>query len=169
MKTRFALALIPTVAMASLCHADVIELKNGSILNGQYMGGTAATIRFETFEGLQVLQTGDIVALTFTTGSATPATTSPASAATPAPVATVAPAAATTSATQKNITIPAGTTLLVRINQPLSTDSVRTGDRFTAHLDAELVVNDVLVAPKGTPVYGTVLFAERAKRIRGHH
>lgn len=165
MKTRFALSLLPTVALAFLCQGDVVELKNGTVLNGRYMGGTAGTVRFETADGIQVLPTGDVLALTFTSegGSSesppvTAATATAAQTAAEAPVAPAKPA---------SVNVPAGTTLLVRINQPLSTDSVRTGDRFTAHLDAELVVNDVLVAPKGTPVYGTVLFAERAKRVRG--
>jgi hypothetical protein len=42
------------------------ELKNGNLLNGHYGGGTAGTVRFETSAGLQVIETSQIIAFTFT-------------------------------------------------------------------------------------------------------
>jgi hypothetical protein len=37
--------------------ADVLELKNGTMLNGKYVGGSAGTVRFETSAGVQVIET----------------------------------------------------------------------------------------------------------------
>ena len=50
--------------------ADVLELKNGKVLTGSYAGGTAATIRFQTAEGLQVIESSQALAPTFTGGGA---------------------------------------------------------------------------------------------------
>ena len=46
--------------------ADVLELKGGKVLNGTYAGGTAGTIRFETGGNVQVIETSQALALTFT-------------------------------------------------------------------------------------------------------
>ena len=155
MKTRLILSAVSTFGMLLTGQADVLELKSGAVLNGSYVGGTASTVRFETSSGLQVLGTGDILAITFTGES--PA--GPISATYEDP-----PAAP---ATPESVAVPAGTVLMVRTSQPISTSSVRTGDRFSCKLDADLVVNDVVVAPRNTPVYGTVVAAESARRVVG--
>src|SRR5216684_916830 len=68
-----ALAIIP----AFQTHADVLELKNGQVLTGKYAGGTAGTLRFETGSGLQIIETGQSLALTFTGGAAPSAAPAP--------------------------------------------------------------------------------------------
>ncbi len=141
--------------------ADVLELKNGKTLNGKYVGGTAGTIRFETSEGLQVIETASALALTFTGGGAV--TTAPAVAASAPVAAAPSPAAAPVA---NSVTIPAGTTLLVRMVDPVSSKDPQ-GKRFTASLDADLTVNGVLAARTGTKVYGRVQTAQQARRFAG--
>jgi len=151
--------LLALVALQT--RADVLELKNGQTLNGKYVGGTAGTIRFETSTGVQVVETGQALALTFT-GGGTPAAAPAAMAPAPA-VAAPAPAAApaVTSAT-----IPAGTTLLVRLVDPVSSRDPQ-GKRFTTTLETDLAVNNVVVAKAGTKVYGRVQGAQQAGRYAG--
>ncbi len=152
-------ALLSLAALST--RADVLELKNGQTLNGKYVGGTAGTIRFETSAGVQAIETGQALALTFTGGGATapaPAAMAPApAAAAPAPAA--APAAA-------SATIPAGTMLLVRLVDPVSSRDSQ-GTRFTTSLEADLVANGVVVAKAGTRVYGRVQGAQQAGRYVG--
>ena len=136
--------------------ADVLELRNGQILNGKYVGGTAGTIRFDTGNGTQVIETAQATALTFTGGGAAPTAPVPV-AVTPAPVA--APAAST-------VTIPAGTMLLVRMVDPVSSSDSQ-GKRFTTTLDADLAVNGVVAARTGTKIYGRVQSANQAGRYAG--
>lgn len=136
--------------------ADVLELKNGQVLTGKYVGGTAGTIRFETGGGTQVLETAQATALTFTGGGAT--TTTPAAASAPVP----APAAAATSA----VSVPAGTTLLVRMVDGASSGDTK-GKRFTTTLETDLVVGGVMVAKAGTKVYGRIEGAQKAGRFAG--
>src|SRR5262249_21737508 len=107
MKPRTLLILALPIAAALDSQADVLELKNGKALNGKYVGGTAGTIRFETSEGVQVVETGQALALTFTGGGA--ATAAPATAAPAATAQASAPAPAS-----GTVSLPAGTTLLVR-------------------------------------------------------
>src|SRR5438552_18248793 len=77
--------------MAGAATADTLELKDGRVLKGKYLGGTQAVLRFEINGEVQTFNTTDLVALTFTSNSshtvpaAAPAPTSPSD-----PVATVA-------------------------------------------------------------------------------
>lgn len=62
--------------------------------------------------------------------------------------------------------VPAGTSVVVRLQQSLSSASAVPGERFDAVLDRPLVVDDEVVAPVGTPVVGHVTFARRSGRLR---
>jgi len=134
--------------------ADVLELKNGTALNGKYVGGTAGTIRFETSSGVQVLETSKAIALTFTTAPAAAATAT-------------APAAVAPAATQaKSVTLPAGTTLLVRMVDSVSSQKP-AGTKFTTKLEYDLPAGGVVAVKGGTVIYGVVQSSTQAKRARG--
>jgi hypothetical protein len=150
------LVIAITVLSLSALQADVLELKDGKTLNGKYVGGTAGTIRFETSGGVQVVETASALALTFTDGGATTTAAAPVAAA-PAPAA----APATTS-----VSVPAGTALLVRMVDSVSSRDSQ-GKRFTTTLESDLVANGAVVAKAGTKVYGRVQSAQQAGRIAG--
>lgn len=65
------------------------------------------------------------------------------------------------------LTIKQGTYVIVRINQWLSSDRNHQGDTFTATLEQPLVVDGVVVAPRGATVLGTVTEAQKAGRVEG--
>src|SRR5437899_1247966 len=138
-------------------HGDVLELKNGKVLNGKYVGGTAGTVRFETGDGVQVIEAGQALALTFSGGSSTAAAPAPATAAVPAPV--VAPASS-------SVAVPAGTTLLVRMVDSVSSRDAQ-GKRFTTTLENDLAVNGTVVLKAGTKIYGRVQGVQQARRYTG--
>ena len=142
--------ILSVILLGLSAHADILELKNGNVLNGKYAGGTAGTVRFETSAGQQVLETPQIIALTFTTPPPAPA---------PAPA--PPPVAATSS-----VTLPYGTTLLVRMMDSVSSRN-GPGANFTTRLEYNLVANDVVVAPAGTIIYGKVRSATQAGRAVG--
>jgi hypothetical protein len=62
--------------------------------------------------------------------------------------------------------IPAGTSVVVRLQQSLSSASAVSGERFEAVLDRPLVVDNQVVVPVGTPVTGHVVVAHRSGRLR---
>jgi len=167
MKSTITLCLTAgLLGWATTASADVLELKNGQVLTGKYVGGTAGTIRFETSGGTQVIETSQTLALTFSGGgtSAAAPATSPAPA--PAPVTAPAPAPAPAAAATSAVSVPAGTTLLVRMVDGASSSDAK-GKRFTTTLETDLVVGGVMVAKAGSKVYGRVEGAEKAGRYAG--
>src|SRR5271155_2703263 len=49
--------------------ADTLELKDGRVLQGRYLGGTQAVLRFEINGEVQTFSVNDAVAITFTGNS----------------------------------------------------------------------------------------------------
>jgi len=86
----------------------------------------------------------------------------------PAPL-SAAPAAAALAAAQsmKKIYVPAGTRILIRMIDSIDSTKQKTGDRFTASLETNLVVDNIVVAPRGATVYGRLVSAESAGRMKG--
>ena len=65
----FAAAIL-SLWFAGLASADTLELKDGRVLKGHYLGGTQAVLRFEINGEVHTFNTSEIVAITFTGGSA---------------------------------------------------------------------------------------------------
>src|SRR5580704_1061432 len=82
----FALGLF----FAGAAVADTLEVKDGRVLKGRYLGGTAAVLRFEVKGEVQTFNVADAVALTFTGNSGT--TSAPIPTSSPAPAPSVPPA-----------------------------------------------------------------------------
>jgi hypothetical protein len=147
-------------AAVSAAQADVLELKSGKVLTGNYVGGTAGTIRFETSQGVQVVEKSQALALTFTSGGGSAAAPAPASV-TPAAASAPTPAPAPAS-----VSIPAGTKLLVRMMDGASSKDSK-GKRFTTTLETDLIIESRMLAKAGTRVYGRVENAQQARRYTG--
>jgi hypothetical protein len=86
-----------------------------------------------------------------------------------AAVVRTAPATAASAAAQssKKITVPAGTRILIRMIDSIDSTKQKSGDRFTASLETNLVVDNIVVAPRGTTVYGRLASASSAGRMSG--
>lgn len=67
----------------------------------------------------------------------------------------------------RTVSIPAGTRILIRMVDSIDTTKQKTGYRFTANLETNLQVNNIVVAPRGTTVYGRLASASSAGRIKG--
>jgi len=163
MKTKICLLLAVTVlVLGSPAFADILELKNGTILNGKYMGGTAGTLRFDAGKGMQVIPTSQIIALTFTTsgGSVSQAAPPPGT-----PVRTTA-APAPSQQQSQIITLPTGTMLLVRMMDSISSRN-KAGSNFTTKLEYDLVVGTSVALKGGTKIYGKVKASTQARRAIG--
>jgi hypothetical protein len=65
------------------------------------------------------------------------------------------------------LTMRPGTTLAVRLNEPLSSDRNQVGDVFTASLDQPVIVLGIVVAQRGQTVTGHVVEAKKAGRVHG--
>jgi hypothetical protein len=103
-------------------------------------------------------QTSEVVTTTVTppaVGAPVPAPSGPTVSAAPPP----APV---------NVTIPAGTTLTIRIDQRISVKTSRAGDTFTGEIvDPVLTDDNSVLVPKLTPVGGVVAAAHRRGHFKG--
>ena len=68
---------------------------------------------------------------------------------------------------KKMVTVPAGTSILVRMLDTVDSSKNPPGSRFTATLETNLVVNGKVVVPKGNTVYGRLAEAKQAGRATG--
>ena len=156
--------------------ADTLQLKDGRVIQGRFFGGTQATVQFETNGKIELYDVGDIISVTFTnapssssdlpTAPAAPSAPTPAAAPPPAALASQAPIP-TPAAGTASITVPAGTDLLVRMIDGVDSDKNHVGDRFRASLEQDFVVDGVVVASKGTDVYGRLSESKEAGHIQG--
>jgi len=71
------------------------------------------------------------------------------------------------SQSQGRVTIPAGTRLLVRTTDDISSEGSRPGSRFTGTLETNLQLDDKTVAPRGATVHGRLVEASAAGRTSG--
>jgi hypothetical protein len=68
---------------------------------------------------------------------------------------------------KNRLTVPGGTRLLVRTVDAIDSSKQKAGFRFSATLEANLVAEDQVVAPRGTTVYGRLTEAKSAGRMKG--
>jgi hypothetical protein len=144
--------------------ADTLELKDGRVITGRFLGGTQALVRFTINGEVQTFNVTEVVALTFTSDYGTPPPPPPSA---PAPQAAVAPPPAGAAYAGGPITVPAGQSLLIRMIDGVDSKTNNVGDIFHASLETDLNVNGVLVARKGTDVYGRLANAKGAGRLAG--
>jgi hypothetical protein len=64
-------------------------------------------------------------------------------------------------------TVPAGTSLMVRMIDGVDSSTSRVGDPFQATLDSDLVAGDTVVARRGSDVFGQLSQAKSAGKISG--
>jgi hypothetical protein len=68
----------------------------------------------------------------------------------------------------QKVTIPAGTQLSVRLNDPLDSERNQVGDTFHGSLSAPIVVDGETVIPSGADVVGRVANVQSAGRFAGN-
>jgi hypothetical protein len=67
-----------------------------------------------------------------------------------------------------SVSIPAGTTLAIRVDQRISVKTSRAGDTFSGEIVEPVLAGDnSVVAPKGTPVSGVVVASHRRGHFKG--
>jgi len=137
-----AVAVIATFVTMPV-RSDVLELKDGTVLNGLYMGGSQSSMRFRVKDEIQVIPIEKILALTVT-GRSTASTGS-----------TMVPPPA------KATGLPVGTRLLVKLMESIDTRKNKAGSRFTASLEGKLMVDGQEMVAAGSKVYGQIVTAKR--------
>lgn len=68
---------------------------------------------------------------------------------------------------KNRVNIPAGTRLLIRTSDAIDSSKQKTGYKFTASLETNLQIDNTVVAPRGSAVYGRLANASSAGRMSG--
>jgi hypothetical protein len=146
---------------ASMASADSLELKNGSLINGTFMGGTESEVSFQVGSSVQKYDRADIASLKFEseTGAGT-LQRRPAS----SQLNDTGAAAAQSSGF---LTIPAGTRISVRTIDRIDSTENHVGDRFQASLAEPLTIDGNIVVPKDADVYGRLEESKKSGTFTG--
>ncbi len=141
--------LIGTMAAlaAGLLFADTIELADGTLLEGDFVGSSNGIVMFNTGGNIEAFPESEVVGIFLSAGVAT--------------------AAELSAADAGQITVPEGTRLVIRTSDSIDSSQHSVGHRFRGQLEGALVVDGVTVAPRGTFVHGQIVSASQAGRAVG--
>jgi hypothetical protein len=149
--------------VASTAWADTLELKNGSLIKGKFLGGSETEISFQVGSTVQTYSVGDVVSLKFDSEG-------PASAPTPQPQSSLPdapPVGAPVETKPAFVTIPAGTLISVRTIDAIDSSTNLPGDRFQASLAEPLTVDGKVIADEDALVYGRLTQAKESGTFTG--
>jgi hypothetical protein len=130
--------------------ADSLELKNGSLIKGKFMGGSQTSVSFQVGSSVQSYGVADIRSLRFDSGAQGTSSSAPSRPLSARPTIGEDEGAKSLS----SVTIPAGTRISVRTIDTIDSTQNRVGYRFHASLEQALWVDGNMVIPKGADVYG---------------
>lgn len=139
------LSMLLTLGVVGPAVADSIELADGSVLEGDFVGSSNDIIMFDTGEGIEAFPEAEVVGVYFSSGVAT--------------------AQAESNASTR--TVPAGTRLVIRTTETIDSKRHGAGHRFRGQLEGAIVVDGMTVIPRGTFVHGRVSQAKQSGRVAG--
>lgn len=65
------------------------------------------------------------------------------------------------------VTLPAGTSIFIRLGETVSTEHNYSGDTFRGTLDQPIISEGFIIADRGSKVLGQIVRADKAGRVRG--
>ena len=149
---------------AAVCLADTITLKDGRVIQGTYLGGTARQVKVEIGDQIQTLDVSDVARIEF--GGSTPVA-EPA----PPPMREERREERREAPPQPQglgITLPAGTNFVVRMIDAVDSQTAQVGQNFAGALDAPVVdANGQTIIPRGADVLLKLVDARQSGKIAG--
>lgn len=154
------LAAIALSFLSSALLADSLELADGTVLEGDFIGSSNGIIMFNTGDGIEAFPEDQVVGIFNSEGI----TTREKQAGVEAAAKQTAPPPQPQPAT---ITVPSGTRLVIRTNDTIDSRRSGAGARFRGQLESALVVDGFTAAPRGSFVHGRVTQARSGGRAVG--
>lgn len=145
--TSFAMAALATI-ISGLSFADTLELYDGTILEGDFVGSSNGIVMFNTGGSIEAFPESKVVGIFLSAG-------------------VDSAMAYIESDSAGQVTVPAGTRLVIRTTDTVDSSRHSAGHRFRGQLEGALVVDGVTVAPRGTFVHGRVAAAQQSGRMVG--
>jgi hypothetical protein len=130
-----------TLAVAS----DSIELADGTVLEGDFVGSSNGIIMFNTGDGIEAYPEDQVVGVFFGSGVAT----------------------AQSESASATVTIPAGTRLVIRTVEGVDSRRHGAGHRFRGQLESALAVDGQTIVPRGAFVHARIAQAQQSGRMVG--
>jgi len=146
MKIKLFILLISNFILTNLIFADTIILKDGTVLQGVMKSATEFSIMFEVDGDLKEYKINDVTNITFTPR--------------------VEPVSTETSVVGTSVfIIPANTKITARTDEDISTKTHPEGSKVTAVLELDIIINNQVVVPKGSAIYGKVTESIGGRRL----
>jgi hypothetical protein len=161
--------------LSAVASADTINLRNGDVIQGTYLGGTARQIRIDVNGNIQTYDIGQVQSVTFVDPSYGPPPPPPppdsfsrdrdrdrdrgnAYNAPPPPP----PVYGAT-----GVTIPTDTPITVRMIEGVNSETSRLGQTFRASLDEPIFINGQQMVPRGADLLVKLVQDQQSGKIEG--
>ena len=138
-------AALVTLAFTAATASDSIELADGTVLEGDFVGSSNGIIMFDTGDGIEAYPEDQVVGVFFGSGVAT----------------------AQSESASATVTIPAGTRLVIRTVEGVDSRRHGAGHRFRGQLESALAVDDQTIVPRGAFVHARIAQAQQSGRMVG--
>lgn len=139
----FLTLAIPCVA------ADTVTLRDGRVITGTYLGGSAREVRIDIGDQIRSLEIADIASVQFgAAGTQEERTTRPA-------------------ASADALTIPAGTKLVIRMIDAVDSEHNSIGQTFAASLDQPVMIDGQTVIPRGADAIVKLVDDQQSGKLTG--
>jgi hypothetical protein len=139
--------------------ADTITMKDGRVIQGTYLGGSARQVRVEIGDQIQTLDVSDVARIEF--GNSAPVEE-------PAAVRREERREAAAQQAMLGITLPAGTNFAVRMIDSVDSQTSQVGQSFAGSLDAPVVdANGQTIIPRGADVVLKLVDSKQSGKIAG--
>ncbi|ARN72779.1 hypothetical protein [Oceanicoccus sagamiensis] len=148
---------VSVLLASSLLSADTLTLNDGQVIEGKFVARDDQNVTFEIAGQQLKFATANVKSIAM--DMAAPAAAAPA----PAPAEPVAAAPAK----PEKVTVPEGTRVMARMAEALDSKKHKAGHKFTARLEADMVVDGVVVAPRGATLYGVLTDSKSSGRAAG--
>src|SRR5436190_2935985 len=152
------------LTFATLAFGDTITLKNGNVVNGNYLGGTVRTVRVEVGDNIQTLDVSDITRIEFG-GQPAPLAAAPRQESNVMRPSDPPPAQPQTTA--GSMTLPAGTNFVIRMIDGVDSEQSRVGQSFAASLDQPVLLGGDTVIPRGADVTVKLVDSKQSGKLTG--
>src|SRR5579871_463 len=158
------------LAAAGIGWSDTVTLRNGRVIQGTYLGGTARQVRIDAGDQIQTVDVDDISRIEFS-APAPSAAAAPPPAPAPAPRQTLLrpdPAGDSAPAPQAaSVQLPAGTNIVVRMIDGVDSQVNRVGQTFAASLDEAVMLNGNTVIPRGADAVIKLADSKESGKLTG--
>jgi hypothetical protein len=156
------LRIVVAAAVVSAAFGDTVTLKNGQMVTGTYLGGTARQVRIDMGDQIQTFQVSEIARIEF--GGPEPQAPPGIPQVPPPPP----PQMSESAPPVLDVTLPAGTNFIIRMIDSVDSQTARIGQTFAASMDAPVKdPNGSVLIPKGAEVLVKLVDAKQSGKIAG--